>query len=961
MEHQNWNDFFLHYKLLLGIFLIPLAVILQSCSQNAPPKSKSVFFAAPVVENLQSNLAQNAWAREIKQTCLDHVRPWREKSDDELWNAMFGATIQRSWMVWSNGFCPACQKSVPMYDWKIDALNRPWKVTCPHCQEIFPKNDFEKFYRSGLDAHGVFQHKLADRSLLFNVEHPAANDSLRSFGVDDGTGYFDGTNRWYYIGAYLVRGHWKQFVLSGIRNLAAAYVLTGDPVYARKSAIMLDRVADLYPTFDYLTQGLTYEKAKPITGDGKVSVWHDACRETRELALAYDMIFPAIKADTALVRFLSGKAKAYQLANPKSNFSDIQKNVEDGILWDALQHPDKIASNFPNQEMTLIINQAILGWPENRDELVSEMQAMLEKASAVDGVSGEKGLAGYSALVPRNVANFLSLFDRLAPDLLQTLVARVPNLKQMFRFHVDTWFYESYYPKIGDTGVFAKKDTTYNGVLFNKNPLNLERADFSFVSPFSLFWKLYEITRDPMYVKLLYRGNEYSVKNLPYDLFEANPAAIQASVAALIQKHGTSLETESVNLEKWCLGILRGPGSAVWLDYDIGGNHGHADAMNIGLYAKGLELLSGFGYPAVQFGGWHSPRAKWYKMTAAHNTVVVDGKNQMPHIGEPEKEPLVVQLNPLKAIVRGKTTAWAPGETVKLIRATGPDLVQTTEMQQYERSLLLVNLSAVDAYVLDVFRVAGGNDHAKFLHGYFGSVTAPGLNLAPIADFGNRTQMRNFRAATPDPGWQADFQIDDRYGYLPDGETVHLRYTDLTPNTQAALAESWLVYKNDVGEGIEAWIPGLMVRRQSREKPLGSTFVALLEPFTGSSNIKRISRLALQNATGASVSEAQVAVAVDLANGKSDLLIAADAENPEFASTKILVQPDWQLETDADFVVIRRDKTGTIEHIFLTQGKLLKCGGFELKLEKASPLFEARIENQTLDVLHGTVEFEYQF
>lgn len=953
MIHLNFHVLAEFAGFLVGICLLAL---IPGCNIPETTKAKSVFFNAAVVQDLRTNLAQNPQAQKIRQECIDHVQPWVTKSDDELWNAMFGATIKRSWMVWSNGFCPACKKNVPMYDWKIDGLNRPWKVTCPHCGEIFPKNDFEKFYRSGLDAHGVFAPKLADRSLLFNPEHPAEADSLRNFGVDDGAGYFDGTNRWYFMGAYLIYGQWKQFVVNGIRNLAAAYVLTGEPIYAHKAAILLDRVADLYPTFDYLTQGLSYEQANPITGAGKVSVWHDACRESRELALAYDMIFPAIQVDAELVKFLSAKSQKFGL-NPKHNFLEIQKNIEEGLLRDVLRHPEKIASNFPNQEVTLIINQAILGWPDNRDELIAEMQAMLEKAAAVDGLSGEKGLSGYSALVPRAVANVLVLFDRLAPDLLETLVARVPNLNEMFRFHVDTWFFESYYPKIGDTGAFAKKEPVYTGVLFNQNLSNPDQSDFSFVSNWSLFWKLFKITGDPLFVKLLYRANQNSVAGLPYDLFEANPAAIQAAVDSVIQKHGTALPTESVNKENWCLGILRtGAGNncrGVWLDYDIGGNHGHADGMNIGLYAKGLELLSGFGYPAVQFGGWYSPRAKWYKMTAAHNTVVVDGKNQMPHVGEPETEPLEVQLNPVKGIVRGKTTAWAPGDRVKLIRATGSQLVQTTAMKQYERSLLLVDVSDEDSYLLDIFRVRGGKDHARFLHGYFGTVTARGLKLNPLADFGNGTQMRNFRGGSAESAWQVDFRIDDRYRYLPDETKVRLRVTDLTWQAEAALAESWLVYRSESGEGIEEWIPALMVRRQGAE-PLASTFVALLEPFTENSNIKSIRRLALQNGSGATVSDAQVAVAVELENGKTDLLVATDMENSEFNPANRSVQPDWKFETDAGFGFVRQDNSGEIEHVFIVQGKYLKCNQFSLKLRQDCAWFEAVRRNAAWVILHGS-------
>jgi len=132
----------------------------------------------------------------------------------------------------------------------------PYKVQCPHCDETFPKNDFYKFYLSGLDEYGVFDPQKADRSLLFNVDHPDFDDPLNKFGVDDGEGYVEDDKRWRFIGAYLVYGQWKQAILGGIRNLASAYLITGNPVYAHKAGVLLDRVADLYPTHDFGKQGL---------------------------------------------------------------------------------------------------------------------------------------------------------------------------------------------------------------------------------------------------------------------------------------------------------------------------------------------------------------------------------------------------------------------------------------------------------------------------------------------------------------------------------------------------------------------------------------------------------------------------------------------------------------------------------------------------------------------------------
>ena len=76
--------------------------------------------------------------------------------------------------------------------------------------------------------------------MLFNADHPDASDPLHRFGVDDGEGCVEDGKRWRFIGTYLIFGQWKQAIVGGIRNLAAAYVATGDLAYAHKAAVLLE-------------------------------------------------------------------------------------------------------------------------------------------------------------------------------------------------------------------------------------------------------------------------------------------------------------------------------------------------------------------------------------------------------------------------------------------------------------------------------------------------------------------------------------------------------------------------------------------------------------------------------------------------------------------------------------------------------------------------------------------------
>jgi oligo-alginate lyase len=911
--------------LLMGF--ISMGVLAPGAAGATTSGRGSVFTPPELVENARRNAREHPWAARIQKEVVAAARPWRRLSDEALWNLMFGPTIKRSWMVWSNGHCPACRKSVPMYSWQIEALKEPWKVRCPHCRERFPKNDFARFYRSGLDEHGVFDPKRADRSLLYNAEHPDPLDPLHRFGVDDGEGYVEGEKRWRFIGAYLIYGQWKQAVLGGIRNLAAAYVVTGDRAYAHKAGVLLDRVADLYPTFDFGKEGVMYE-GPPRSG--YVSTWHDACEETRELALAYDQVRGALAGDRRLVSFLRRKARQFRLENRKGSWEEVRSNIETRILRDALKERDKIYSNYPRTEITVATIRTVLGWPEDREEILAALDPVLEKATAVDGVTGEKGLAGYTAFTIQGVALLLATYARMDPGFVREILQRHPRLKQMFRFHIDTWCLERYYPQTGDTGAFAQPVTQYVGVSFSRNP-GVGPSMFTFL------WQLYEATNDPAFVQVLYRANNNSTEELPLDLFAPDPAGFQKGVKKTIAQVGTSPVLGSVNKEAWRLAILRaGRGEqarALWLDYDAGGAHGHRDGLNLGLFARGLDLLPDFGYPPVQFGGWGAPRATWYTMTAAHNTVVVDGENQ--RVGE------------------GKTTLWADGQQLRAVRASAPALIGG---QQYERTAAMVELSDADFYVLDLFRVVGGKDHAKFMHSHFGTATPHGLSLQPADEYGFDTQMRQFRRdPSPAPGWSVEWKVEDRLGLLPSGAAVNLRYTDLTTGAEVALAEGWICEGFSL-ESQERWIPRLMVRRRAAESPLASTFVGIIEPYGRRSNLSALRRLPLQTPGGARCPDADVAVEVGHADGGQDLLIALDAENRSGAGGRAVAQPEWDARLDGELCLVRRDAEGGVRRIALCHGRALAVGDVSVTLKQPTEFLELVFERGGVTVVSGSRE-----
>ncbi len=902
--------------------MVGVAMVIHGHAETESVKQSGAFYSKEIAAKVRRNVQQHEWAEAMQQALIERARPWVEMSDEELWGLMFGPTITRTWMVWSDGYCPACRKDVRMYTWIINPFAHPWKVRCPQCEEIFPKNDFERFHRSGQDVHGVFQPSLADPSLLFNAEHPDPNDPLHRFGVDDGEGYVAEGHTWRFIGCYLIYGQWKQWVHAGVVNLSAAYAVTADPKYAYKAAILLDRVADVFPSFDFGQQGLVYETREATRG--QVSTWHDACEEVKLMALAYDQIFEgAREQEKELVAFLSRKAAEYQLPGPKSSWADIQRNIEKNIFQDTLNHRERIESNYPTTDVALLIIRTVLNWPANREEVLTLLDAIIEQSTAVDGVSGEKGLDGYGRIAPQALAVILGRFSLLEPEFLRTLYDRHPVLHQTFRFHIDTWCMEEWYPRTGDTGVFAGKNPTYAGVPFSKSPgVEPSMATFS--------WNLYELTGDVAFVQVLFKTNGGTVEGLPYDLFADDPASFRAQVQDVIEKHGPILHQASVNKPEWCLAILRsGNGEhqrALWLDYDAWGRHGHADALNLGLFAKGLDLLPDFGYPPVGYGGWLAPKAVWYKSTAAHNTVVVDGQNQRQ--------------------ASGKTTFWAEGKRFRAVRAHVPE---AAACEQYERIACMVDVDDKDFYIVDCFFVVGGREHAKYFHASFGKIETGGLSLQNAEPYSHDTQMRNFQAdSNPEPGWWVDWQIEDRYGYLPAGRRVGLRYTDLTSRAAACLAEGWVETRPYASnQETTAWIPRLIVRHTTDEPPLRSAFISVIEPYEGQPRLRGVRRLPLETIDSAALPDEFVGIELTRDDGLEDVCLLVDGRGiAEF------LEPLHDIHLRGELALVTFGPGG-LQRLALGNTEWIRVGPLRLVLRENVEFVELICEPDAITVASG--------
>lgn len=846
-------------------------------------KNTSVFYGQKYRSSAADNIARYPWAKTIQDEIIAEAEAWLRMSDDEVWELVFGGTLKRSFSVLSDGACPACGKPVVMGEWVIDPFKNPWKVQCPCCGELFPKNDFYRYYLSGLDEKRIFRYELADAALLTDESDPEQKPkTCYDFGIDDGEGAMCGwctQRRWWFIAAYLVYGQWKQKIVKGLQVLSNAYLLTSDKAYARKAGILLDRIADFFPDYEYRRQGLVYEEGGD---DGYVTTWHDSNFEVMMILLAYDAVFDGIQRDLQLVEFLHHKAVQYHVANKKTSFAAVQKNIEERIFRDVLKHSRKVTLNYPGTDTLITAIKVVLDENVFKEDITTCTDTIIRWATKTDGLTGEKGLGGYTSVTTDAMLRFIEILSLKDESIVSEILREYPAVEEAFRFNTDTWFVDKYYPAIGDTGYVGGPMAFFNNFDFihrltcnvksNSTPLlglNLN----------TFLWRCYQATKNKRYLDIILKKAGGVPEKERCDIGMADAPAFYAMLEKIKSGGEQPLEKTSFNKQKWHLAALSsGAGEterAVWMHYQgTHAPHGHEDAMNIGLYAKGLDLMPDFGYPPVQYGGWFTDYKKWYAMAAAHNTVVVTGGENSPENAS-----------------EGKTELWADGGYFKVIRASADGFMGTS---RYARTVCMVDVSPRDSYILDCFRVIGGRHHAKFTHSTFGDCSVTGLDLQPAEDFGQGGLLSEFRGQEDaNPGWTADWKTNDYYHVLPQKRDIHLKYIELTRNAGGYTAKAW-VNAGPTSVKNEAALDVVMTERR-QEQPadglLDSHFIAVLEPYEDSS-ILGARRLEIQ--TDGSENGC-AAVEVTLAGRRTDVLLLSDGDSTvrlDYKGVKITVKAE---------------------------------------------------------------------
>lgn len=842
-------------------------------------KARRTIYTDRKLQAAGSNMEKYDWAAQLRDTAVRKADTYLAKGDDFLWAIVPPQALPRSYAVNEKMGSPVTGKAIDkfgVYPYLGDPLAEQWKIIDPSSGYTFPTNDFGAYYASGMDDSGTFRPDLANRDLLVNTLYP---EKGAGWGVDDGFGWRDDQgNRYTFIAYYVHRFIWygesNAIIPGAIRSLRDAYLYTGDPAYARSGLILLDRVADVYPQLDIFPfdrQVFLNSHGGSWGGKAVGSIWE--AQLVKDFLSAYDAFFPAAD-DLQTVEFLSEKAKAYKLNNPKNSGAAIRRNIEDGIV--AQVYPavtsGRILGNLGMHESALVMAAVVQDkLPETKEWLDFVFRTgeiayhplrvtggnigptlvnLVDRDGFGDEASPEYNYYWLGQF--RLIADMLDGYD-LYPEVD---LYRHVKIKQMFSNFHRLLLSRRYIPTIGDSG-----KTGDPGVW-----LNIDHVI-----------KAFEAYAEQEYAQVAYLLSGTQAKDLHGDIYSFDPEETGRKIAETIRRCGP-LDLKSTNLTGYGFAALRDGNNQensfrdLWMYYGRTTGHGHADALNIGLHAFGLDLAPDLGYPEyTDSSDMH--RWQWVRNTISHNTVVVDKSQQSDQwIAQPKH--------------------FDDCERVKLIDVEASGVYPQTEL--YRRTTAMIKIDATNSYIVDFFRVKGGHDHHFSFHGAEGAVCTEGLNLArqtagtyagPNVGFGQRSDdiegpgykgsgfhyLKNVeRDLAPGKAFSVDWQIADTWGALPQEEDIRLRLTMLGDFDEVALADG-IPPQTQPGNPLS--LRYLIAHRHGRN--LNSLFASVIEPYNGQRSLTSVESASVY-ANGVEVNDTEAkAIKVTLMDGRNDYIISA--------------------------------------------------------------------------------------
>ena len=896
-------------------------------STFAADKQRASIYTAAKRQSIRRNIEGCEWAQRLRDAAVRSARTWVEMDDEALWKLVPEQNLPRSTSVDISLGCPKCGRAVFKHGpkpYKHNWRKRPWKIECPECGEVWPKNDFGKYYESGKGPGWEFDPKRADKSLLFNEEHPDPDDPLHKYGVDDGLGYVTEKGRYFLVGYHNAWGPWQD-LKKAVDALGQAYLLTDDPRYAHKAGIILDRLADVYPEYDFMPYGrlgMTFSHGNSNRGKWEGCIWSNWMAQ--RAARCYDKVFPGLAKAEGLLPFLQSMQAKHGGDRDQSSLQAIHRNIRKGLLDEIVRAVlnCNIRGNEGMSQCTMAIAAIVMddpvrtpelldwlfrprtvSWPKYGSEEVvtgGNLPQIIEYNVDRDGL-GNEAAPGYATFwldYLKDVAAYVHDYDRYDEH---DLYRDFPKFRELFLARTRIACLDRWTPQIGDSG----RTGGVGRVGWNAR----------------LFAEGFRYTRDPRLARAALLAAGTSASRLRGPMCDPDPERWIDEIKAAAEQ--VSRSNASRNLAGYGLAILQSPGEetgrALWLYYGRNMGHGHSDRLNIGLYYRGLNLIPDLGYPE-HCTIWPK-RLGWTNNTISHATVTVDRRRQ-------ERSWV------------GRPIAFLASPGVQFADVSSPDVYRQCSV--YRRQCALIDIDGNESYIVDVFRVTGGNEHVLSFHGpegeparecgeltkqEGGTLAGPDVELGEFYDGAMSSRYKgsgfmylyDIEHGPAGERFSLDWPVVDTFGYrrARTGQ-VHLRWTVLQPDGELVLAHGDPPYLRQKKPKQLRY--GLVAREG---EGLHSTFVSIIEPYLDNRNVVSCRRLEVDGPDSDGI-----AVEMRLADGRVDYVLLAGSADHEYRTANGL---RWQ----GVFAYVRA-REGQVVEARLVRGTSLVCDDVQLRLPAAA-------------------------
>ena len=875
-------------------------------------------FTDEKLANLRNNIALYDWARKQADDILKKADYFLSLDTDRLATLVTSHELPRSSYVSSTIGCPICGKKMLSYgstNWIFDHVNRPWKLQCPSCGNLFPSNDFESYYKSGLDQNGQFSYTRADKKYLVNTLYPEKGPD---WCVDDGHGWtMDSKNprdcSFKFIPYYVMQGLWTHranmangnIMMSALEHFTMAYLITGDRKYGNPAAMLLNKVSLIYPKMSALDcpRDKGFWLSHGGTGKGRVlgSIWDVLLME--RLTDWYDMLFDCF--DEELTAWLAENSVRY-IGKAAPTPAEMIENLDKLLL---LVYPDYKAATLncnPGPPQALLLKTAVV---LNRQDLFEQYADHIFKYAEPDANSRRMDL---DTLLCGNVDRD-GFADEIACGYNSMWTAGFMEVAELLRGHKKyDMFAHVKFRKMGNMVQKYVCADEYTLCIGDCSKTGNPHIRMNKEAQVKFFLETGDVTNAQLLVKVSGDGPictdwfldcaaiDKKIREAAKEPFRSESRLIPSYGLAAIESHPEQKDPESFSLY-------------------FGSNHGHGhrDTLHINLHGFGMDMMPELGYP--DFTGINAPRCRWNSNMISHNTVTT--RQETPFPIEDAYEELSLHRNHLKLITGSQIRHFYSGAQVSVIDAEAPALLNAP----FRRSCVIVDTDGKSRYILDLFEAGKQEQHISY-HALGTNVRCEGIDFTeqeggtyagtdiPYADdLYSRLWCDGFnfledvrRCENAAPSFTLDWQLDDNWHVWEQPRDVHLKLHILSGVQSAALCKGT---PPQTAQGN----PKAMTYFIGKHQGGTARFAAVLEPYENSSFIEKAEYRSLE---GGAVQLAKVTHK----DGRVDFIAV------NFTETAIECSWDDQTFTADAFVTFRSFAVDGSLLLEVRHGKQIICG-----------------------------------